>query len=90
MVATDMNMYSRRGYASSEMNTNDLVWNALLTQSIIKGRLALKVQAFDLLHQLQTKRSTVNAQGRTETWYNSVPRYVMASIVFTMNKGKKP
>lgn len=90
MVATDMNMYSRRGYASSEMNTNDLVWNALLTQSIIKGRLALKVQAFDLLHQLQTKRSTVNAQGRTETWYNSVPRYVMASLVFTMNKGKKP
>ena len=88
-VATDINMYSRRGYASSEMNTNDLVWNAQLTQNIIRGWLALKVQAFDLLHQLSTKRYSVNAQGRTETWYNSVPRYVMASLAFTLNKGKK-
>ena len=31
----------------------------------------------------------VNAQGRTETWYNTIPRYVMFSWTFKLNKKAK-
>jgi hypothetical protein len=70
------------------MNTNDLIWNAQVTHPFAKGRIVAKLQAFDLLHQLTTTGYSVNAQGRTETWYNSIPRYLMFSLSFNLIKGK--
>ena len=88
-VATDIKMFSRRGYSSKMMNTDDLVWNAELSRSIWKEKLTLKVTAFDLLHQLSNKQYSVNAQGRTESWVNCIPRYVMFSFAYKFNKGPK-
>lgn len=82
-------MYSRRGYNSQQMNTNDLIWNAQLTEPISKGNILFKLQAFDILHQLSNKSYTVNAQGRTEIWYNSLPRYFMFSVAFKFNQKMK-
>ena len=39
--------------------------------------------------QLSTTQYTVNAQGRTETWYRSLPHYVMAHLVYHWNKNPK-
>jgi len=39
-----------------------------------------------LLHQLSNTQYTVNAQGRTETWYRSLPHYVMAHLVYHWNR----
>ncbi len=86
---TDLMMFSRRGYNASEMNTNDLVWNAQLTRAFWKGNIVAKLQAYDLLHQLSNKVYTVNAQGRTEMWYNTIPRYVMLSLAFKLSKSPK-
>lgn len=90
-VATDINMFSRRGYGSDMMNTDDIVWNAQLTHSFMKGRFTAKLQVFDLLHQLSSVRYNINAQGRTETWYNCIPRYVMltAAYKFVRKPNKK-
>lgn len=88
-LATDINMFSRRGYNSQQMNTDDLIWNAQLTEPISKGNILFKLQAFDILHQLSNKSYTVNAQGRTETWYNSLPRYFMFSVAFKFNQKMK-
>ncbi len=88
-IETDLIMYSRKGYNSSEMNTDDLVWNAMLTRTFCKGNLTAKLKAYDLLHQLTNKVYTVNAQGRTETWYNTIPRYVMFSLAFKLHKKAK-
>ena len=81
-MAMDINMFSRRGYNSDMMNTDDLVWNALLSLPLCKGKVVAKLQAFDILHQLSEKTYAVNAQGRTETWYNTIPRYLMLSMAF--------
>ena len=81
-VGTDIRMFSRRGYQSEMMNTDDLVWNAELSRSLLKEKLTLKLTAFDLLHQLSNKQYSVNAQGRTETWTNCIPRYVMLSVAY--------
>ena len=34
----------------------------------------------DLLHQLSNTQYSVNAQGRTETWYRVIPTYVMLHV----------
>ncbi len=81
-IATDLQNYSRRGYDTAYMNSNDLVWNAQLTRPFLKGSVVAKLQAYDILHQLSTRQYSVNAQGRTETWYNSIPRYVIFSLAY--------
>ena len=88
-VATDLRMYSRRGYRSDMMNDNHLVWNAQLSRSFLKGQLTAKIQAFDLLHQLSNTQYTVNAQGRTETWNNCIPRYLLLSLQYKFTKSPK-
>ena len=88
-LSADGNMYSRRGYGSSELNTDDFVLNASISQSFFKGKLIARIEAFDLLHQLSNTQYTVNAQGRTETWYRSLPHYVMVHLVYHWNKNPK-
>ena len=88
-LSADGNMYSRRGYGSSELNTDDFVLNASISQPFLKGKLIARIEAFDLLHQLSNTQYTVNAQGRTETWYRSLPHYVMLHLVYHWNKNPK-
>ena len=88
-VGTDLTMFSRRGYNSDLMNTDDLVWNAQLTRSFFRGNVVAKVKAFDLLHQLSNKTFAVNAQGRTETWQNSLPHYLLLSVAVKTSSKKK-
>ena len=88
-LSADGNMYSRRGYGSSELNTDDFVLNASVSQPFFKGKLIARIEAFDLLHQLSSTQYSVNAQGRTETWYRSLPHYVMLHLVYHWNKNPK-
>ncbi len=88
-LSVDGNMYSRRGYGSKELNTNDFVLNASISQSFLKGKLIARVEGFDLLHQLSSTQYKVDAQGRTETWYRSLPHYAMMHLVFHFNKNPK-
>ena len=88
-LSADATMYSRRGYGSSLLNTDDFVLNASLSQPFWKGKLILRLEAFDLLHQLSSTRYEVNALGRTETWYRTMPRYVMFHAVYYWNRNPK-
>lgn len=90
-LATDLKLYSRRGYGESSMNTDDIVWNASLSRSFCNGKLTLTVEGFDLLQQLSSTTYTVNAQGRTEIWRNTIPNYAMLHVAYKfakMPKGK--
>ena len=88
-VSTDLTMYSRRGYSDSGMNTDEFVWNARLSKTFLKGNLALILDGFDLLGNLSNVRRSINAQGRTETWYNVTPRYALFHVVYRFNKQPK-
>lgn len=88
-VAADGTMYSRRGYGSNSLNTDDFVLNASLSQPLFKGKLIARVEAFDLLHQISATHYDVSAQGRVETWYRSLPHYVMFHLVYHWNKNPK-
>jgi hypothetical protein len=84
-LVTDLTMFARRGYQQDEMNSTDWVWNAQLSRSFCKGKLLAKLQGFDILHELSTTSYAVDVQGRTETWHNSIPRYVMLSLSWRFN-----
>ena len=87
---TDLTMYSRRGYDASEMNTNELVWNARLSKPFWKNRLTVMVDGFDILGQLSNVTHVLNGQGRTETFRKALPRYAMVHLVYRLNvKPKK-
>lgn len=88
-LATDLTMYSRRGYADLIMNTNEFVWNARLSKRFLHGNLVCMLDGFDLLGNLSNVRRTINAQGRTETWNNVMPRYALLHIVYRLNKQPK-
>ena len=85
-LSTDLSLYSRTGYADPLLNTNDLVWNARLTRPFLKGKLLVMLDGFDILGQLNNVTRTLNAQGRTETFTNVMPRYALLHIVWRFNK----
>lgn len=70
-LSTDLTQYSRRGYEDSAMNTDELVWNARLSKSCMKGNLSFILDGFDILGNLSNVRRTLNAQGRRLTTMSS-------------------
>ncbi len=88
-VDTDLTMHSHRGYADAEMNDNRLYWDASLTKSLAQGRWVLKLRGYDLLGQVSSLRYSINAQGRTETWTNSMRRYAMLTVSYRFTKTPK-
>ncbi|MEG1544457.1 MAG: hypothetical protein RR280_03740 [Bacteroidaceae bacterium] len=84
-LSTDLTVYSRRGYDDKAMNTDDLVWNARMSKRIMKGRLTFIVDGFDILGNLSNVSHTINTQGRTETFRNVIPSYVMLHAIYRLN-----
>ncbi len=85
----DLKMFSRRGYADEQINTNNLMCNAYVSQSFMKGKFSLKLEAFDLFHQLKSVDYQVNGQGKSEIRYNTIPHYIMLHAIYKMNVGGK-
>ena len=88
-VSTDLTMYSRRGYSEASMNTNELVWNARLSKRLPKQNMTILFDGFDLLGNLSNVRRYINAQGRTETFYNVIPSYGLLHVIYRLNKEPK-
>lgn len=85
-LSTDLHENSRRGYNDNAMNTNELVWNAQLSHSFLKGKpLTVSLQFYDILHKQSNFSRTVNAMQRSDTQYNSINSYAMLHVVYRMN-----
>ena len=77
---------SRRGYNDSSMNTDELVWNAQISQGFLKGKpLTVMLQFYDLLHQQSTFSRAISSLARTDTEYNAINSYAMLHVVYRMN-----
>ena len=85
-LSTDLSQSSRRGYSDNSMNTNELVWNAQLSQGFLKGKpLTVMIQFYDLLHQQSTLSRALTAMARTDTEYNSINSYAMLHVIYRLN-----
>lgn len=87
--ASDLKMYSRRGYSETSLNTNNLIWNASVGSTFLNGKLITKLEGFDLLRQLTNVQYYVNGQGKTEIWHNTIPSYVMLHLIYRLNFNPK-
>ena len=85
-IATDMGMNSRRGYSDASMNTNELIWNAQISHSLLRGKpLTLMLQFFDILGQQSNFSRTISAMSRTDNEYNAVTSYIMFRASYRLN-----
>lgn len=85
-LTTDIGMSSRRGYSSSEMNTNELLWNAQVSQSFLRGRaLTIMLEVNDILGQQTNISRTIDALMRTDSRHNAIYQYGMLRVVYRFN-----
>lgn len=86
-LTSDLNCVIRSGYNYSSMNDEEFIWNTNLSKTF--NRITIKLDANDILNQRKNVYRYVNAQGRTEIYYNTVKRCCMIHFVWRLNKSWK-
>lgn len=85
-LSTDIGQESRRGYDDASMNTNELIWNAQLSQSFLKQNAAtVTVQWYDILQQRSSISRSISATRRSDSWSNAIHSYVMVHFIYKLN-----
>ena len=85
-ISTDFTCYTRRGYGVDYLDTTDPVWNLRLTYAPPRNsHWVFMLDGFDMLHQLSNVNYAVTASGRTVSYTNSLPRYMLLSVQYRLN-----
>lgn len=85
-ITTNLSNSSRRGYSSASMNTDELIWNAQISQSFLKGNAAtISFQVFDILRNQSNVSRAITASMRSDTEYNSINSYCMLHFIYRLN-----
>jgi len=85
-LSTDIHENSRRGYSDASMNTNELVWNAQISQGFLAGNaLTVSLQFYDILRQQSTISRMISATQRSDNEYNAINSYAMLHVIYRMN-----
>jgi hypothetical protein len=90
--STDIRVNSRRGYSSANMNTNEVLWNAQISHSFLKGKAAtLSLQFYDILREQSSISRNISAYQRTDSWTYGIHSYCMVHFIYKLNifGGKK-
>lgn len=84
--SSDISQQSRRGYDDASMNTNELIWNAQLSQNFLKSKNAtVSVQWYDILRERSSISRNYSATNRSDTWTNAIHSYVMVHFIYRFN-----
>lgn len=84
-LATNIANQSRRGYTDSNMNRNELIWNAQLSQTFLKGAATLSFEMYDILKKQSNISRSLTAFGRSVYQYNGVNSYCMLHFIYRLN-----
>jgi len=85
-LSTNLGMTSRRGYSDKSMNTNELIWNAQIAQSFLKGKpLSVRLEFYDILGQQSSFSRTLNAMMRSDSESNAINSYAMLRVNYRLN-----
>ncbi len=86
-VGTDIYQSSRRGYTAQSMNTDQLIWNATISQRLLKGnRLTISLRAVDILNRRDDVSRNVSATARTDSRRQMVSSYYMLTVNYRFGK----
>ena len=84
-LATNIANQSRRGYSDSSMNRDELIWNAQLSQTFLKGAATLSFEMYDILKQQSNITRSLTANGRSVYQYNGINSYCMFHFIYRLN-----
>ena len=85
-ISTNLHETSRRGYNDPSSNTNELIWNGQISKTFLKSKsLVVALNFYDLLGQQSNYDRWVNANGRSDTRYNSINSYAMLHVRYRLN-----
>ena len=86
VLSTDFHVYSKRGYADATLNTDELIWNAQLSYSFLRGKaLTVMLQWYDILNEQTNFSRTVNANGWRDQEVNAITSYAILHVSYRMN-----
>ncbi|MDE7335165.1 MAG: outer membrane beta-barrel family protein [Muribaculaceae bacterium] len=88
-LATDANLLTRKGFDDPTLNSNEIVWNATASWYWKKKRLSFILDAYDILGQIKVISAYSNELGRTESWSNTLPRYVLLRLRYHLDISPK-
>jgi hypothetical protein len=84
-ISTNMTNQARRGYTDPSMNRNELIWNAQVAQSFLKGALTLSFEWNDILKEQSNITRSMTKDGTSVYTYNGVNSYGMIRVIYRLN-----
>lgn len=84
-LSTNIANQSRRGYSDTSMNRDELIWNAQLSQTFLKGNATISFEMYDILQQQSNITRSLTASGRSVYQYNGVNSYCMLHFIYRLN-----
>lgn len=84
-LSTNISNQARRGYRDSSMNRNELIWNAQLSQTFLKGNATVSFEMYDILKRQSNITRSLTATGRSVYEYNGVNSYCMLRFIYRLN-----
>ena len=72
----------QRGFTYNELNRNYYVLNLGLAQPLFKKKATIRVDAYDILGQLENITRSFSVQNRTITSYNGIDSFVMVRFIY--------
>lgn len=83
--STNIANQSRRGYSDVELNNNELIWNAQIAQSLLKGAATVSFEMYDILGKQSNITRSLTSSGRSVYQYNGVNSYCMVHFIYRLN-----
>lgn len=84
--SSDIAMNSRRGYSQASMNTNELIWNAAISQSFLRGKaLTISFEWNDILRRQSNVSRNITALMSSDSQYNAIYSYGMVRVIYKLN-----
>jgi hypothetical protein len=84
-ITTNLTNQARRGYRDSSMNRNELIWNASIQQSFLKGSAILSLELYDILKEQSNITRSLTSSGRSVYTYNGVNSYIKLRFTYRLN-----
>lgn len=85
-INTDFMCYTRNGYGVDYLDTTDPVWNIRFSYCPPRNtKWVIMLDGYDMLHTLSNVSYAVTASGRTISYTNVLPRYLLLTVQYRLN-----
>ena len=88
-VKTSLTERMRRGYQTSGMNTDHLIWNASASWRCLKGKGKLELEVNDILNNSDNFSSTETANQQVSTWSEHMHHFAALSFSYHLDPKEK-